>query len=89
MLSRENVGETSSPFEFGGSVDLKEKKKKKKGILVNMMIMMMMMLIVMITKVKTKHTKITGLNFIPPVLFPFSPSPPPLPPRKVFTTSPG
>lgn len=83
MLSRENVGETSSPFEFGGSVDLKETKKRKKGILVDMMLMR-----VMIRK-KTKHTKITGLNFIPLVLFPFSPPSPPLPPRKVFTTSPG
>lgn len=37
MLSCENVGETSSPFEFGGSVDLKKKE------IVNMMMMMMMM----------------------------------------------
>lgn len=86
MLSRENVGETSSPFEFRGSVDLKKKQKRKeKEMLVNMMIVMMR--VMKEEKKKTKHTKITGLNFIPPVLFPFSPSP--LPPRKVFTTSPG
>lgn len=39
MLSCENVGQTSSPFEFGGSVDLEKKTKEKKGMLVDIMIM--------------------------------------------------
>lgn len=70
MLSCENVGETSSPFEFGGSVDL----EREKEILVNMMIMMMIIIKEKNQAYQNHRTKFHSTCTFPILSFSFSSS---------------